>query len=345
MQMITRRIAAGLIIGLLIPAVAASGRAVGQGRPPLLHIRVVHVPVLIFAPLYVAIEQGYFAQQGLDVELIGTPGGVSSFAVLASGRAEAVIGGLGAALFNAAARGLDFKVVGPAHLERPPVSTPLVVSRRAFENGEIRSVQDLRGKKVSVNVLGSATEFWLNAALLKGGLAINDVQIVAVNFPDVPAALANGAIAAGMLGEPLATLAEDRGQVVRLSEDFINGVQVTAVYFSGDFMRGHPQQAVGFLVAWLRACRDLHGAGYRRDAIARIIEKYTGVPADVVKRARPAYYEPDGRMNMNDFTRLQEYFKKRGLLTYDHPLQSAAYIDTSFIQRALQIVGPFSPAP
>src|SRR5207247_648503 len=84
----------------------------------------------------------------------------------ASGRAEVVVGGLGASLFNAAARGLDFKVVGPVHMERPPVSTPLVVSKNAYDSGEIRAVADLRGKKVSVNVIGSATEFWLQSALL-----------------------------------------------------------------------------------------------------------------------------------------------------------------------------------
>jgi NitT/TauT family transport system substrate-binding protein len=341
---IAPRTAVGLLIGLLALAVSAPGRVLGQGGP-MLHIRVVHVPVLIFAPLYVAIERGYFAREGLEVELISTPGGMSSFAVLASGRAEAVVGGLGAALFNAAARGLDFKVVGPAHLERPPLSTPLVVSRKAFESGEIRSVKDLRGKRVSVNVIGSATEFWLNAALLKGGLTMNDVQLESVNFPDVPAALLNGAIAAGMLGEPLATLAEDRGQIVRLSDDFINGVQVTAVYFSGDFMRRHPQEAVGFMVAWLRACRDLSGDGFRSDAVARIVEKYTGVPADVVKRTHRPFFEPDGKMNVNDFARLQEYFKKRGLLTFDHPLAPTAYIDRSFVQRALKIVGPFVPTP
>src|SRR2546422_5587382 len=200
-----------LAIAATLLVLGPMGQA-GAQEQPLTKLRVVHVPVLIFAPLYVAIERGYFARQGIDVELIGTPGGLSSFAVLASGRAEAVVGGLGASLFNAAARGLDFKVVGPVHLERPPVSTPLVVSRKAFESGAIHSIKDLRGKKVSVNVLGSATEFWLNAALLKGGVAINEVQVVAVNFPDVPAALANGAIAAGMLGEPLATLPEDRAQ-------------------------------------------------------------------------------------------------------------------------------------
>ncbi len=335
-----RRLLLALAVSALVGTLALPAPA---QAPPRTRIRVVHVPVLIFAPLYVAIERGYFAQQGLEVELIGTPGGASSFVVLASGRADAVIGGLGAALFNAAARGLDFKVVGPVHMEKPPVSTPLVVSKRAYDSGEIRQVADLRGKKVSVNVLGSATEFWMQAALHKGGLTMDDVQLVAVNFPEVPAALANGAIAAGLLGEPLATLAEDRGQIVRLSQDFINGVQVTAVYFSGQFIRQSPQLATGFMVAWLRASRDLYGNGYRRTDVAKIVEKYTGVPAGVVRRAKPPFHEPDGRMNFNDFARLQEFFKKRGALTYDRPLPPAAYIDTSFVRRALQILGPFTP--
>lgn len=332
----------GTVIVVLVMLVALSlGVPAGAQGQALTKIRVVHVPVLIFAPLYVAIERGYFAQQGIEVELIGTPGGASSFVVLASGRAEVVIGGLGASLFNAAARGLDFKVVGPVHMEKPPVSTPLVVSKKAYESGEIRSVADLRGKKVSVNVIGSATEFWLHSALLRGGLTIDDVQVVAVNFPEVPAALANGAIAAGLLGEPLATLAEDQGQIVRLSEDFVNGVQVTAVYYSGAFIREHPKEAAGFMVAWLRASRDLYGDGYRRDDIARIVEKYTGVPAAVVKKARPPFHEPDGKMNLNDFKRLQEFFRKRGELTYEKPLDPTVYIDTSFVRQALAMIGPF----
>ncbi|MDQ7820944.1 MAG: ABC transporter substrate-binding protein [Armatimonadota bacterium] len=337
--MIGRRLVAGVLAATLALAAAMSIPAAAQP----VRLRVVHVPVLIFAPLYVAIERGYFAREGIEVELITTPGGVSSFAVLAGGRAEVVVGGLGAALFNAAARGLDFKVVGPVHMERPPVSTPLVISKKAWDSGEIRSVRDLRGRKVSVNVLGSATEFWLHSALLRGGLTIDDVDLVAVNFPEVPAALANGAIAAGLLGEPLATLAEDRGQIHRLSQDFIDGVQVTALYYSGQFMRAHPRQAVGFMVAWLRASRDLFGDGYRRDDVARIVEKYTGVPAAVVKRAAAPYHEPNGKMNFNDFKRLQEFFRKRGALTYDRPLEPSQYIDTTYVREALQILGPFAP--
>lgn len=336
-----RRALIAIAVCLAVVAIGSPRMATGQSAPRT-HVRVVHVPVLIFAPLYVAIERGYFAREGLEVELVSTPGGVSSFVVLASGRAEVVVGGLGAALFNAAARGLDFKVVGPVHMEKPPVSTPLVVSKKAYDSGQIRSVRDLAGKRVAVNVLGSATEFWLNAALLKGGLSMEDVQVVAVNFPEVPAALENGAIAAGLLGEPLATLAEDRGQVVRLSDDFVNGVQVTALYYSGSFMREQRQAAVGFMAAWLRASRDLYGGGYKRDDVAAIVEKYTKVPAAVVKRAAAPFHEPDGRMNFNDFKRLQDFFKKRGSLTYEKALEPRQYIDTSFVAAALKIVGPFT---
>lgn len=339
---VLRRILFVGVAALLLVILAAPAAVIGQTRP-VTKIRVVHVPVLIFAPLYVAIERGYFAQQGIEVELITTPGGVSSFAVLAGGNAEVVVGGLGAALFNAAARGLDFKVVGPVHMEKPPVSTPLVVSKRAYDSGEIRSVRDLRGKRVSVNVLGSATEFWMQAALLKGGLSLSDVQLVAVNFPEVPAALANGAIAAGLLGEPLATLAEDQGQIVRLSEDFIDGVQVTALYYSGAFMRAQPALATGFMVAWLQASRYLYGDGYKRDDVAAIVEKYTRVPAGIVKRARPPFHEPNGRMNFNDFTRLQQFFRARGELTYEKPLQPAQYINTTYVQQAVKVLGVFSP--
>ena len=338
--MIRRLMLMALVIVLAV-VLAAPGRVLGQ--PQLTKIRVVHVPVLIFAPLYVAMERGYFARQGIEVELITTPGGVSSFAVLAGGRAEVVVGGLGAALFNAAARELDFKVVGPVHMERPPVSTPLVVSKKAWDSGEIRSVRDLRGKRVSTNVLGSATEFWVHAAMLKGGLTIDDIQLVAVNFPEVPAALANGAIAAGLLGEPLATLAEDQGQIVRLSEDFVNGVQVTALYYSGEFMRTYPKLAIGFMVAWLQASRDLYGDGYRRDDVAAIVEKFTRVPAPIVKRARSPLHEPNGQMNFNDFKRLQEFFRRRGSLTYEKLLEPKQYIDTSYVREALKILGAFTP--
>lgn len=336
-----RRVMLVALVLVLAAGLAAPGRVLSQ--PQLTKVRVVHVPVLIFAPLYVGIERGYFARQGIEVELITTPGGVSSFAVLAGGRAEVVVGGLGAALFNAAARELDFKVVGPVHMERPPVSTPLVVSKRAWDSGEIRSVRDLRGKRVSTNVLGSATEFWVHAAMLKGGLTIDDIQLVAVNFPEVPAALANGAIAAGLLGEPLATLAEEQGQIVRLAEDFVNGVQVTALYYSGEFMRTQPKLAVGFMVAWLQASRDLFGDGYRRDDVAAIVEKYTRVPASVVKKARSPYHEPNGQMNFNDFKRLQEFFRRRGYLTYEKPLEPKQYINTSYVREALKVLGSFKP--
>ena len=47
-------------------------------------------------------------------------------------------------------------------------------------------------------------------------------------------------------------------------------------------------------------------------------------------------------MNFNDFARLQEFFRKRGELTYEKALDPSAYIDTSFVRQALAALGPFA---
>lgn len=326
------------LLALALTAVLALSTAASAQRP-LTKIRVVSVPVMIYAPLFVAAERGYFAEQGIEIVFEAQPGGVQAFAPVAAGQAEVAVTGLGSALFNGAARGFDFKVVAPAHTERPPVSTPLVISARAWDAGQIRSVADLRGRRVAVNVLGSATEFWMNAALNHGGITLGDVDLVAVNFPDVPAALHSGAIAAAMLGEPIATLAERQGLIHRLSTDFINGVQVTAVIYSGAFLRERRDLAVRWMVGYLRAVREVERLGFKDDGIARIVEKYTRVPADVVKDAARPYYEVNGRMNLNDFARLQEFFKKRGSLVYPRLLDPRTFVDQSVVRDALRIVG------
>lgn len=326
-------------LGALALALVLVLSAGASAQRPLTRIRVVSVPVMIYSPLFVAAERGYFAEQGIEIVFESQPGGVQAFTPVAAGHAEVAVTGLGSALFNAAARRLDFKVVAPAHTERPPVATPLVISKRAWDSGAIKSVADLRGRRVSVNVAGSATEFWLNAALNRGGLTMGDVEMVAVNFPDVPAALQSGAIAAGMLGEPLATLAERQGLIHRLSTDFINGVQVTAVIYSGAFVRERRELAVRWMVGYLKAVREIERLGFRNDAIAAVVEKYTRVPADVVKQAARPYYEPNGRVNLNDFARLQEFFKKRGALTYQRLIDPRTFVDQTIVRDALARLG------
>jgi len=155
------------------------------------------------------------------------------------------------------------------------------------------------------------------------------VELVTVPFKDVPAALASNSIDAAILGEPLATIAMDKGEVALLSNDFINGFFATYLYM-GEPLLNDQATAQGFMRAYVKACGDLQG-DYMSQEIATIIEKYTKVPADVVMRASPAQYDATGTIPVENLQTLQSYFRKRGVLEYDADLDVNTLINTDLV--------------
>jgi NitT/TauT family transport system substrate-binding protein len=319
----------GLVVALLAgcgaPAAAPSDES-AAGSNDLTNIRLGYVPVMIYAPLFVAQERGYFADENLQVELTPLQGGSDSVVQLAAGNFDAAVGGAGAGLLNAAYRGIEFTIVAPMHSERPPLTSPLVISSNRAD--EFSSVADLRGRSVAINATGAATEYWLAQALAQAGMTMEDIDLQTVAFRDVVAALESGSLDASILGEPLVTINEDRGTVQVLAEDFIDGFTATFLYMGEPLLRENPEAARGFMRAYLRACRDLQG-DYMNEEIANIIEEYTEVPADVVLRASPAQYDPDGTVPLDNLNTLQDYFLDRGVLEYSEPIDLSAFVDTA----------------
>ncbi|MBA2451569.1 MAG: ABC transporter substrate-binding protein, partial [Chloroflexia bacterium] len=81
----------------------------------LTSITVGNVPVLIYAPVMIALDKGYFAEQGLDVQLEPLAGGADMVTLTANGDFDIGIGGAGPAFFNAIDRGIDLKIIAPLH--------------------------------------------------------------------------------------------------------------------------------------------------------------------------------------------------------------------------------------
>lgn len=311
---------------------AASGGAAQQ-------VRVGYVPVLVYSPLFIAIDRGYFAEQGITTVATPFTGGADILAQNASGNLEVGLGGLGAAALNAFQRGLDLRIVSSQHTESPPLTTPLVVAKKRFDDGTYTSVAALKGKKVAINAKGTGTEYWLHAALTKHGLSMADIDLAALAFDQVAAALVGGALDAGMLGEPLVTLAEGQGLVYRLADDFLTNAQGTVIYYNQKWGAANADLAARWLAAWLRGARDLDNGGYARDENAAIIEKYTKTPAATVKIAKPPIHDPNGVLNLADMAAQQTYFLSSGALTYTTPLDLNTFIDTSFAARAVALIG------
>lgn len=323
-------------------AVQATPSAAPVVTPPdgALKVTMGYVPAAIFAPVFVAKEKGYFAEAGLDVTLEPLPGGSDMVALTATGDFDLGIGGAGPAFWNAMALGLPLKVIAPGHAEGNPVATPLMISKSACESGAITGVADLKGKKVSVNARG-ATEYWLAQALATGGLTLDDIQLETLAFPDAVAALASGAIDAAMIGEPLATAAEQQGVAVRLATDFpVQDIQPTVIFANTGFITDNPEAVQGLVTAYLRACRDMAADGFSDPATLAIIEQYTGVPASLVSQAVHPVYAVDGAIDLAGLQKLQTFFRDREQLEYDTDLDPATFVDTTFVDAALAELGP-----
>lgn len=302
-------------------------------------VRVGHVPVTIYAPLFIAVEKGYFEEEGMRVELLPVEGGTENVVQVSAGNFEVAGGGIGAGMLNAVARGIEFEIVAPLHTERPPLTSPLVVSKARFESGEITEVADLAGKKVSTNSTGAATEYWLWRALQQGGLDFPDVEVLGVGFREVAPALENGSLDAGILGEPLATLAEDQGLVARLSQDFISDFTSTVIFYNKEWATANPELAAGFVKAYIRGARDLNGDAWYEPENLAIIEKYTGVPADVVARANRSYHDPNGLVPLADVMELQTFFADQGQLSFAEPIDMSQFINSSYAEAAVEELG------
>jgi NitT/TauT family transport system substrate-binding protein len=302
-----------------------------------LKVRMSVLPIFISAPMFIAQDKGYFTQAGIDLET--TPLWVASdlIAAFASDSIDGAAAGFGPAQMNAVSQGvLDVKLIAPLHSERPPLATPLVVRKPLWDDGSVRSVADLKGRRVAINSKGSAVEYWFYAALATGGLTPDDVDVAVLAFQDAIVAMANGAIDGALIGEPDVTRAELDGGIVRLTEDFVDDIQVTALYFTTSFLNDHRDEMQQFLAAYLHGARDLAGAGYRDPTNIEILSKYTKTPSNVLAVARTPYHDPDGNVHVADFQKLQEFFVAQGVVKT--PIDINAVVDPSFADAARQIL-------
>ncbi|CAD0184491.1 Putative thiamine biosynthesis protein [Ruegeria sp. THAF57] len=124
-------------------------------------------------PIIVAQENGYFADEGLKVEIVPPADPSAPPRLVAAGQAELAVS-YQPQLHLQIHEGLPLKRVGT--LVATPLNCLLVL-----EDGPIKSLADLKGKKVGFSVAG-VEEAILTAMLNAHGVALDDIELINVNF-------------------------------------------------------------------------------------------------------------------------------------------------------------------
>lgn len=161
----------------------------------------------------IADKKGFFKEEGLDVEITKFDSGAIAVPVLQSGRIDIVLSNTISTL-QAIEQGLDAIVLAPGAIVRtspPDTTTALVVPK-----GSIKSIKDLEGKRIAVNVINSSAWLHMVAALEKHGVDRTKVRFAEVPFPQMNDPLLNGQLDAIGQVEPFrsALMATGKADIV-----------------------------------------------------------------------------------------------------------------------------------
>src|SRR5438105_3186450 len=127
------------------------------------------------AVLFAGVEKGFFKEFGVEPELVYFQAAAPIATALAAGQIDVGATGLTAALYNIVLGGEKLWIVADKGREWPGYPlTALIVQKELSDSGAIKTVADLKGKRIGVTQLGSTFHYHLGNVLEKHGFTLND---------------------------------------------------------------------------------------------------------------------------------------------------------------------------
>jgi NitT/TauT family transport system substrate-binding protein len=279
------------------------------------------IPNIQFAPIYVALEKGYFRDAGFDVQLeYGSE--TDAIALIGAGEQTFAIAS-GEQILLARAQGLPVVYVA-AWYDDYPVG---VVSP---SEARIRVPENLDGATVGLPGLYGASYIGLIALLNAGGLTEDDVTMLSIGFNQVEA------IATGQVGSAVVYLANE--PVVLRSQGYeVDVIRVTdymqlvsnGLVTNEDTLENDPEMVRAFIEAMLKGIADtannpVEAYEISKNYVENLAEADTDLQREILAQSialwqtdRLGYTEPAGWINM------QQVLLSMGLLSEPQDLDQA----------------------
>ncbi|HEY1266334.1 MAG TPA: ABC transporter substrate-binding protein [Candidatus Binatia bacterium] len=288
--------ALALLIVILAPPASAAA---------LEEILVAH-PALTFGdiPYFIARENGFYRDEGIQVKDIMIRGGVTASQALQAGSVQFTLAlGTGA---RAALSGMTIKAImvfcdKPYHFlyARPDLG--------------VRTAKDLKGKRIAVTGLGSTTYYAARKVAAHVGLDPDrDVSIVSVG--DIWPALAGGSVESGLIRPPFTNMADKMGMVrIAFVGDALQ-IPMSGVVTSEKMIRERPELVRNFIRATYRGLKFFLD---NRSESIQMLNRVTAMEPEVAQTTYDFYKTimtregvPSERALSDDFEITRQMLKK-----------------------------------
>jgi NitT/TauT family transport system substrate-binding protein len=216
----------------------------------LTKVRVGYIGITCEAPIFCAVENGFFKEEGLDVELVKCDWSKYKD-VLALGGFD-ITHHLIMYLLKPIEQGLDVKFTAGIHQG--------CLQIQAATDGNIKTVKDLRGKRIGVPGMGTPPFIFANRVLTANGIdGSRDVTWTVFPAGELGLALEKGQVDAVADSEPIGTLLLASGKVRNVVDQATDAPYkdeyCCAVVVNGKFLANNPKAAAGATRALLKGAK------------------------------------------------------------------------------------------
>jgi NitT/TauT family transport system substrate-binding protein len=208
----------------------------GGGEPEQARVRVQDTAGVPSAFLEFGVQQGFFRDRQLDVQVTPSQGGATVVPAVVSGDTD--IGGSNlVSVLLAQGKDIPVKIVAPGTFvrdERKEDFSAILVAG----DSDIRSPKDLEGKTLAVNTLKNVAELAAKASLAKQGVNVDEIELAEVDFPDMNGALTQGRVDAAFQIEPFVSLGVAEGHRI-IDRPYVGtkpGLQIGCYFTSEQYL-------------------------------------------------------------------------------------------------------------
>lgn len=231
---------------LLLAAAGCSGNKEEKMKIGLL-------PIVESLPFYVALDKGYFKDEGINVELVIFESALERDSAVGAAEVDGVLGDI-LAVASLNNSGIPVKITSLALGESGKEGRFAILSSPA---SSITSPDQLKNVPVSISA-NSIIEYVTDNLLSESGLKPDEIKKEAI--PKIPVRfnmLLENKIQAACLPDPQAALAESKGAKLVI-DDTSSNLSQTVIYFRDQYLDKNSKSVVKFFNAYARAAKDIN---------------------------------------------------------------------------------------
>ncbi|WP_315773208.1 MULTISPECIES: ABC transporter substrate-binding protein [unclassified Bradyrhizobium] len=326
----------GFVLGLLWSLVSISTALADDTK-----LRIGVLRLSSSAPVFIALDKGYFREAGLDVELKFFDAAQPIAVATATGDVDVGVTAFTAGLYNLAGKGA-LKIIAGMSRDRP--GFPLIgyfASNKAYEAG-LKAPKDIAGKRVAMTQVGSSFHYSVGLLADKYGFKLADVKIVPLqSMSNMSAAIKGETVDAALMPVSVARKLMEEGAVKHLGWVGDETPWQVSGVFAGPKTLANTVLVGKLLTSLQRAEREYHDVvlasvkdgtaaiDVKTRPLLEIIGKYTNLPVEQVV-GNCAYIDPDGKLDVKNIDSQIKWLQAQGFA--DQGYDAAAIIAKDLVK-------------